>query len=510
MSARRGTRSLRSALIASAAIAALGASATTASALPGDPGIDSSAPQRLNAATLEPGCFDLGRAGYWFSNVDASSFDAKGDYLPDGELVLKNKTGSRGVPSFDIDQVLVPSKFGGYKVYNSFDVGSGANENAPSISNGETGVEMFAPDANGNGNPDPIDANDIIVCLSDDSSASQNEPYALDDASGLVYAKNRPIVAPKVTALGVSAVEPLNTYKVGFGYAVEKWYSAPSFDGHGLFPTVTDPNAVPSPTAGGNLPAFVRMDPRPDFPYDALRVNDVDAFGDEWEGGQQAADRGQTRKFKATGDDTAWSLSNNNETDTLAHLITFTAQGDLPLTWALRPSLASPASRRAVTIDYAFLANWNKQWQDYYDCKGPLPSLPLAPGTNSPASDDGNDCNAPVSAPAQTSTAPASTTSTTTIIQQVSPASSAVRSTTAAKAVKTAVRSARILRTKSGRVLQVYVRSAGKSARIKITMYGANGRKVGQVTKTVATNRTVKVTGVRVGKKVKTVKVALA
>jgi hypothetical protein len=365
-------------------------------------------------------------------------------------------------------------------------------------------VDMFAPDSNGIDGPDPLDKSAVVVCVSDHASP-QNEPYQQEDG-GLVSAKNRPILAPKVTALGVSAIEPLNTYKVGFGYAVEKWYSAPSFDGAGAFPTVTDPNAAPSPTFNGNLPASVRLDPREDDVYDARRVNDVDSAAEAWSGIK--ADFGQTRLFKATGDDTAWSLSNNNDPDTLSHLITFTAQGDLPLGWTLRPSLASPASERSVSIDYAFLANWNKQWQDYYDCKGPLPSLPLAPGTNSPASDDGNDCNAPVAAPTQVGPT-STTTNTTTIIQQVSPAGSAVRSTSA-KAAKAAIRSARVVRTKSGRALQVYVRSANASARIKITMYGASGRKVGQFTRTVVANRTVKVSGVRVGKKVKTVKVSLA
>jgi hypothetical protein len=496
MSASRGRRSLKSALIASAAIAAFGTSAATASAaLSGDPGITDPA-FRLNPYTLEPGCFS---PRYVPSNIDLSSFDF--DALPNEELRVNNYS-----DKFDIDQVLVPSAFGGYKVYDKFDVGN--LEDAASITPGDHGGELFAPDANGNGNSDPIENDDVVLCVSDEHTTIQNEPYQQEDG-GLVSAKNRPVIAPKVTALGVSAVEPLNTYKVGFGYKVEKWYSAPSFDGAGVFPTVTDPNAVPSPTFGGNLPASVRLQPREDGAYDARRVNDVDSAAEAWSGIK--ADFGQTRLFKATGDDTAWSLSNNNNPDTLAHLITFTAQGDLPLGWTLRPSLASPASKRSVSIDYAFLAGWNKQWQDYYDCKGPLPSLPLAPGTNSPASDDGNDCNAPVSAPGQNTAAPASTTTnTTTIIQQASSGSSAVRSTTAAKAGKAAIRSARIMRTKSGRVLQVHVRSAAKSARIKITMYGANGRKIGQVTRTVATNRTVKVTGVRVGKKVKTVKVSLA
>jgi len=61
----------------------------------------------------------------------------------------------------------------------------------------------------------------------------------------------------------------------------------------------------------------------------------------------------------------------------------------------------------------------------------------------------------------------------------------------------------------NGKRLVVFVKSTKKSARIKIRMYGANGRKVGQVTRTVATNRTVKVSGLRVAGKVKTVKVSL-
>jgi hypothetical protein len=497
MSATRGRTSLRSAVVAGAAIAALGASAATASAaLSGDPGISDPA-FRLNTYTLEPACFTGARLTDLDSHIDLTYLGDDGQFAKELHVTVGDGSG------FSVDQVLVPSQLDGYNVYNTFDTGT--IDDDADIDPGQTAVDMFAPDSNGVDGPDPLDKSGVIVCISD-HGAPQNEPYQ-QEAGGLVSAKNRPIVAPKVTALGVSAIEPLNTYKVGFGYAVEKWYSAPSFDGAGAFPTVTDPNAAPSPTFGGNLPGSVRMDPREDGAYDARRVNDVDSAAEDWAGLQ--ADFGQTRLFKATGDLTAWSLSNNNDPDTLAHLITFTAQGDLPLTWTLRPSLAAPDSERSTTIDYAYLADWNKQWQDYYDCKGPLPSLPLAPGTNSPASDDGNDCNAPVSAPAQAG--PTSTTiNTTTIIQQVSPAAAAVRSTATVKAVKTAIRSARVIRGKSGRVLQVNVRSAKASVRIAITMYDAKGHRMGRVTRTVATNRTVKVSGVRVAKKVKTVKVSLA
>jgi hypothetical protein len=56
----------------------------------------------------------------------------------------------------------------------------------------------------------------------------------------------------------------------------------------------------------------------------------------------------------------------------------------------------------------------------------------------------------------------------------------------------------------------VFVRSTKQTARIQIRMYDARGRKVGQATRTVRTNRSVKVSGVRVAGKVKTVKVTLA
>jgi hypothetical protein len=449
-------------MAALAAGVGLMAFASPAMALPGDAAIDSSSPFRLDKHNLEPGCFDLGRAGYWATGIDASSFDVDENQLPDGELVLVNKT--VGPFSFDVDQVLIPSHFGGYNVVNTFDVGSGANENAPVISNGETGVERFAPDTNGNGNPDPIDANDIILCLSDDNSTSENEPYQ-QETGYLVSAKNRPIVAPKVSALGVSAVEPLNTYKLGFGYDVEQWYTAPTFDGHGLFPTVTDPNAVPSPTFGGALPAFVRMDPRPDdFPYDARRVNDVDAFGDLWKGGDLAADRGQTRLFKAEGDDTAWSISNNNETDTLAHLITFTAQGDLPISWSLRPSLASEDSYREVEYDLADLEAWEAEWQAYYDGTGPHPTMPLAPGTNSPAP----DTTVVVNLPQQAAPAPAGTnTVTNTITREITTVQTAAGAVTVKKVSAKAAKAKCMKKAKAKKGKKARKNAMKKCSRIK-------------------------------------------
>jgi hypothetical protein len=352
--------------------------ASSAAAVPGDDAISNPAPGefRLTAGTLEPACFDLGRLLSGATGLDASSFDA--DFLPNEELRLWNL--SHLLPlSVDIDQVLVPSEIGGYRVYNQFDVGN--NENANSITPGDVGSEMFAPDANGNGNSDLIEEDDVILCLSDENTASQNEPYNQEDG-GLVSAKNRPIIQPTITGVGVSAVEPLNTYKVQFGYNVEQWYEAPSFDGFALVPTVTDPQADDSPTFGGDLPSDVDIDNRSDGPYDARRVNDVVTPSESFLG---PFFHGQTEEYDQVGDATAWLL--DDFTNGVGE-VTLITQGDFPLSHTLRPSLAAPSSERTVEMTRADLAAWEQSWQDYYDGKGPLPSLDLPPGTNAPAPDD--------------------------------------------------------------------------------------------------------------------------
>jgi hypothetical protein len=479
------------------AVFSLSAAAASASSL-GDPAISSDHPFRLNPYTLEPGCFIPGRGPVDLdSHLDLTTLDA-------GQIARELHVTVDHNSPVNVDQVLVPSAIDGYRIYNTFENTGRADDIGPNF----TAVDLFAPDSNGYDGPDPLDKYDVIVCVSD-HGAAQNEPYDQAASGSPVWAKNRPVLEPVVSALGVSAVEPLNTYKVGFGYKVDQWYTAPTFDGHSAFAAVTDPNAF-----GGAIPSFVRLDPREDpGVFDSRRVNDVDTANESWSGLQ--ADYDQTRVFKQSGDNTAWLLSNNNDPDTLSHLITFTAQGDLPLSWTLRPSLASPASSKTAAIDYAFLAKWNKEWQDYYDCKADLPAMPLAPGTNSPAPDDAIDCGAQQSAPTATS-APASTSTsttnntTTTIVQQVAGGKSAARSANgaAAKAAKSSIRSARVIRTKTGKRLVVFVKSTKATARIQIRMYGANGRKVATVNKTVATNRSVKV-NTRLAGKVKTVKVVL-
>jgi hypothetical protein len=161
------------------------------------------------------------------------------------------------------------------------------------------------------------------------------------------------------------------------------------------------------------------------------------------------ADLGQVRMFSASGDPTAWTLSNDNVPDTLGHLITFTAQGDLPLTWTLRPSLGAPATERSVTIDQDFLDSWNQSWQNWCAFNGPKPTLPLAPGTSAPCQRGAEPAPppsptpAPPAAPAQP--APAGTT---TVIEHTTTVVSAPAST---KAAKTTGRKSRVTRAQKKR-----------------------------------------------------------
>lgn len=372
-------------LFLSALLATFGMMSAVALAMPGDLGISQPAPVfRLHKATLEPGAFALSQAGMWIQSdagvgIDASSFDAA--ILPNGELRLANNT-HHTMFSMDIDQVLVPAEHGGYAVYNTFDVGN--NESAASIAPGEVGSEMIAPGG------DKIVLGDVIVVLSDEKTLIQNEPY-VQQAGGMVSAINRPIIAPKVTALGVSAFLPLHTYKVGFGYTVEKWYTAPVFDGHGLFPAVTDPETGFHPFAA--IPASVRILPRlGDLPYDARRVNDVDKAGESWTHGSEYD--GQDIFLSQTGNLTAWTDKGGNG------LLTTLTQGDLPITWQLRPSLAAPASLRSAALTDDMLRAWEASWQAYYIGKGPKPTMPLAPGTNSPAPATSVVVNLPETKPA--------------------------------------------------------------------------------------------------------------
>jgi hypothetical protein len=380
--------------------------ASPAMALPGDDAIKSSSPFRLNPYTLEPGCTTRAHTD---SHIDIAA-------LVDGDIREELHVTVGHDSPVSVDQVLVPGRYGGYAVYDEFDTGS--IDNDADVDPNQTAVDLFGPEGTSF-----IDNDDVIVCVSD-HDAYQNEPYE-QEAGGLVAAWNRPEIEPKITCLGASAIEPLNTYKVGFGYGVKRGYDATR-------PVqllgVRDPNAVDFNHDG--TPDAVYIKTREDGAYDARRVNDMDAFGEEF-GYSSIADLGQTELFKLSGDETAWTLSNNNEPDTLSNLITFTTQGDLPLTWTVRASLAPSRYEHSITLDDAALRRWEADWQVYYD-GGAKPSMRLCPGTNSPAP----DTDVVVNVPQQTGTVPGSTQTITreiTTVQTVAGATT-VKKVSAAKA----------------------------------------------------------------------------
>jgi hypothetical protein len=399
-------------------------------ALAGDQAIDDQSPFRLNPYTLEPGCFAS-------SHRDAVDFDDHIDLtaLVDGDLVEELHVTVDDDSAYSVDQVLVAGKHAGYKIANTFDTGTSGTD--PDVDPNQTAVDLFGPDGSSF-----IDSGDVIVCVSDHNDNVSNEPYN-QEADGMVSAKNRPIIVPVVSCLGVSAIEPLNTYKVGFGYSIERGYVADRFTA--LF-GITDPNA--KDTDGDYWPDEVRLNPREDSEYDARRVNDFDQFNEEFVG--DIDDYGQTRKFSLDGDLYAWSESNRNDPDTFGSLVTFTAQGDLPLTWTLRASLASSASTRGVTLTLADLTAWEN---------GTGMDVPLCPGTNGP-----EITPAPPAPPA----APAAPTNTTTNTIEKTTVQTVAGQTVVKKAAKKASKKASCMKKakakKSGKAKKKAIR---KCRRIK-------------------------------------------
>ena len=500
-------KSTRFALAATASLAVLSMGAATAQAdylHLGDAAVSNDAPAfRLNKWTLEPGCFSPGMHRLHHGiDVDAHI-----------DVTERSKQAHVKVTSganFSVDQVLVPGKRAGYKVYNTFDTGSINND--ADVDPDQTATDLTGPDGA------DVDKSDIIVCVSDHPDGDQNEPYISDGLPGEVAAINRPIIQPTVSALGVSAVEPLNTYKVGFGYDVQRgydsyWRRAFLRDGvWGPGASFGDPQALDTNHDGllDHVVVKSRAEQR-----GVRRYNDMDEFGEQFNNGAEKTSYGQPFVFdvSGTGDPfaylhkslpgvidggfapkDAWIEGEADQTSAAA-LLTFTAEGDLPLSWAVKPSLAPEAYGKKVTLTDDMLRAWNASWQAYYAGKGAKPTLPLAPGTNSPEPDASITV---IVNPPEVRTVTGEQTTTTTTINNTT--------TAAVKKTKTKVLSTRLMRTKSGRQVQVFVRSDNKAARIQIRMYGANGRRLSSTSRMVATNRFARVANLRIGAKVKTVK----
>jgi hypothetical protein len=320
---------------------------------------------RLDGRHLEPGCFVVGGHGQWrYENrdVDVDSHLVFGksyhDVSEDAHITVED-----GAP-FSIDQVLIAGVGDGYKVYNEFDTGTVNND--PDIDPGQTATGLTA-------NTKFIDERATIVCVSQDHANGDNRPYGQED-HGYVHVKDSVILAPSVTAFGQSAVKGLKTYRIGFGYGVERWYAGyrKNQDAISIFPNA-------------------------DGSYNARGVNDVDKAGESWSSlftvsDESDASDGQTFLFHKSGDMTAWadsSLAGYTLDNEHRYLLTDLTQGDLPMSWTLRPALAPSANKRTATMTLADFFAWNKSWQDFYAGKAGMPgtvsgTLPLAPGTNSP------------------------------------------------------------------------------------------------------------------------------
>ena len=400
------------------AIAAMMAVPSVASAAIGNPyfdgqdrAVDHAAPAnfRLDGYRLEPNCF----RDPAFAHMDVG----------DGNTSIHVTNND---PKFSIDQVLVPGAHTGYQVYNTFDTGTVNND--PDIDTGQQALSLSAPQYR-----EPIShlllqdnvdtfrgvAFGVIVCVSDHEDAGQNEPYAHSatpaDANE-VYAKNRPIIRPTVATLGQAASNKAKTYKLGMGYSIERWYATANANAGGETPLLrlTDPmgfsldklvtTAVPGGIATSvaidNDAGHVSIPPRIAGPvFDAvsdgpgvLRVNDIDVAGEAFANPHfEQADYGQTDVFSVKGDAQSFCLGGP-----CAAIVAFGTQGDLPVSWSLKASLAAVDTLRSVSFTPAQFDAWEQGWQNYYCGKGPHPTMPLTPGTNSP---DPRDCPVIVNAP---------------------------------------------------------------------------------------------------------------
>ena len=153
-------------------------------------------------------------------------------------------------------------------------------------------------------------------------------------------------------ASAFSAIQPLNTYKVGFGYKTERRYTP-----FAEFPYITDPQ---------HFANHVLIKYRADQPG-VRRINDFDEYGEAYnDPHSEKTNYGQPIVFHKNGDPEAYlhkslpgTVDGNiwpapfqeafaDQTSALG-LLTFTAQGDLPRRWTVtgpwRPRIG--ALRRA-------------------------------------------------------------------------------------------------------------------------------------------------------------------
>jgi hypothetical protein len=400
-------------LSALAAMFTVGTAASFADSSYGDKAVADDVPTfRLNPYTLEPGCY-LAR-------------DMAGAHVDIGDTLKSAHIKVRPGEDFSVDQALIPGKASGYVVYNTFDTGTSASD--PDIDPDQTAVNLEAAG-------DDVKKADIVVCISDHEDSGQNEPYE-QAPNGEVAALNRPIIQPILASLGVSAVEPLNTYKLGLGYSIERWYAPHMIADVPPFTlALTDPQGFLKDANGIFTHVFVKT--RTEQPG-VRRVNDIDDFGESFADPHfERADHGQPEVFNVAGDPQAYLHNSVTAPDGSGRgplgLLTFSTEGDLPISWTVKASLAPERYMRDVDLTDDEFRAWERSWQAYY-CGGPKPTMPLSPGTNAPTPRP-STCvvNTPPAAP------PAGQVTNTTTIIQSAPAATVSNRCVSGRSVRLAL-----------------------------------------------------------------------
>ena len=251
-----------------AVTAAMAFTAGPAFALPGDRAIDDSSPFRLDERNLEPGCFHPGRGPVDLDTPHRPDVSRARGHRPRAarhrrrRLAVQRRSGAR------------PSAIDGYEVYNTFET---APDDAADIDPNYTAVDLFAPDSNDLDGPDPIDTNDVIVCVSDHGVAAER---------AVPVGGRRPRVCqepadPRPQGHGLRRqrdLEPedvqdrlrLHRRAVVQGSDLRRREHVP------VPPTVPTPTRSRRPRSAAICRDFVSLFPRADGDYDARRVNDVD------------------------------------------------------------------------------------------------------------------------------------------------------------------------------------------------------------------------------------------
>ena len=190
----------------------------------------------------------------------------------------------------------------------------------------------------------------MIVCVSDHNDDALNLPYVEDGLPGEVAAVDRPIIQPVVSVprrLGDRAAEHLQG---GLRLRRPSSGTTPFAE----FPYITDPQ---------HFADHVLIKYRADQPG-VRRINDFDEYGEAYsDPHSEKTNYGQPVVFHKNGDPEAYlhkSLPGTvnggtwpapfqeafaDQTSALG-LLTFTAQGDLPIRWTVKASLATEDSAR--------------------------------------------------------------------------------------------------------------------------------------------------------------------